>query len=280
MSFKKKDFDLLDKTILGRAIFKPPTKISSSLDNEARFVHVVSGKSRLCSAGKPLELSSGDSVIMKCEKFVNNWYKNEGGTINEVIVFQVYPDILKYVYDNQLPDIFSVKEQVVPSPVEKLEASQMITTYIESLRFYLDNPALVSEELLKIKMRELILVLVNSDSTNKIRSILSNLFQPHEYEFREIVHANLFEDLKIEDLAFFAGLSLSSFKRKFKTVFDTSPGVYIKTRRLEKAKRLLEKTSLRVSEIAFDCGFNDVGYFSKSFASQYSCSPSGYRKTI
>ena len=280
MLFKRQDFQLLDRTVLGRAIFQPPFKANSALENEARFVHVIHGNSRLYAPTEQLNLHTGDSLVMRCENFVNNWLPNEPAveTPNEVIVLQLYPEVLSHIYNDQLPDFFAVKNGIKPKPVEKIPPNPLMDNFISGLRYYFENPQLISDELMKIKIKELLFILTNSENSAPIQSILSDLFQPHEYEFKEIIHAHLFEDLSIQDLAFFAGLSLSSFKRKFKTVFGTSPGQYIKTKRLEKAKSLLEKTNHRISEIAFDCGFNDLSYFSKSFTAAYHLSPSEYRK--
>ena len=280
MSFKREQYQLLEKVVLGRAQFTPPFKASSPLDNEARFMHVVNGSSRLYSPNDQKDLKTGDSILMKCENFVNNWFENKDGGSNEAIIIHFYPEVLKFVYNDKLPNIFSLKNPTPANPVEKIPPNEVMTNYVQGLRYYLNNPTFITNELLKVKIQELILVLINSDKSGQIKAILSELFHTREYEFKEIIHSHLFEDLKVEDLAFFAGLSLSSFKRKFKSIFNTSPTRYIKTKRLEKAHELLEKTDLRVSEIAFDCGFNDLGYFSKSFLAMYNYSPSDYRKSL
>ena len=44
------------------------------------------------------------------------------------------------------------------------------------------------------------------------------------------------------------------------------------------AENLLKTTNGRISDIAYDCGFNDMAYFSKSFSQVYHASPSNYRK--
>lgn len=106
------------------------------------------------------------------------------------------------------------------------------------------------------------------------------MFSPQQVEFKNVIENHLFEDLSIEDLAIICGLSLSTFKRTFSKHFDESPKKYINRRRLEKAKDLLEQTDQRVSEIAYDCGFNDLGYFSKSFQAFYNTSPSKYRRAF
>ncbi|MGL4583402.1 MAG: helix-turn-helix domain-containing protein [Flavobacterium sp.] len=39
----------------------------------------------------------------------------------------------------------------------------------------------------------------------------------------------------------------------------------------------MEKGDLTISEVGFECGFNDPKYFSKSFKKRYECSPSYFR---
>ncbi|MCG8573339.1 MAG: AraC family transcriptional regulator [Flavobacteriales bacterium] len=278
MSFERVQFELLGKAVFGRATFIPPFKAGESLLDEARFVSIIRGNSKLFVPNNQLELSSSDSMLMKCENFVNHWLPNEGDSTSQAIIVQFYPEVLAFAYDNKLPEIFNEKRNLNPDPAAKIKTNQIIEHFNKSLQFYFDNPSYVTDELLKIKIKELIELLIISDTNGKIKAILGTLFQTNEYEFKEIIHSHLYEDLSIQDLALFAGLSLSSFKRKFNTVFGTSPNRYIKGKRLEKAQSLLQTSNLRISEIAYDCGFNDVAYFSKTFQTAYNCSPSEYRK--
>lgn len=278
--FKRQEYQLKKKTVLGRAIFPPPFKASSVLENEARFVHVVKGNSTLYFPNGSIHLEAGDSVIMKCEHFVNHWHPNEDGQTCEVIIFLLYPEVIEFVYDNQLPDVFKTERKGKANPVEKINSAQLMKNYIDGLKYYLDNPKFINDEILKIKVRELLFLLSNLDESEDLELILSKLFHPHEYEFKEIVHTHLYDDLKIEDLAFLSGMSVSSFKRKFKHTFQLSPGQYIKQKRLEKATQLLKNSNLRITEIAFDCGFNELSYFSKTFAAAYQLSPSEYRNSF
>jgi AraC-like DNA-binding protein len=72
-------------------------------------------------------------------------------------------------------------------------------------------------------------------------------------------------------------LSLSSFKREFKKNYGDSPASYIRNKRLEKSAELLRISEERITDIAFDCGFNDLATFSKLFHDKYNTSPSNYR---
>ena len=278
MVLQRQIFELGEKRVFGRIIFEPPYKANSSMEEEARFVYVVNGQSKLYSPNGRTDLKTGDGFIMKCENFVNNWEPNLDGSPTEVVVLQLYPDSLKEAYNQKLPEVFDERSNLESNPVEKVIPNPLMENYISSLRPYLDTPKLIDDEFLKIKIRELILVLVNSDTTGRVKGILGSLFKSSKYAFEDIIEANLYENLKLDDLAFFAGMSLSTFKRNFSKIYGTSPTNYIKQRRLEKAAQMLTETTQRVSEIAYECGFNDVGYFSKAFQSAYHNSPSDYRK--
>ena len=277
MFIKRDQFTLDGQVVLGRVVFHPPFKASSPLKDEARFVHVIRGRSKLYSPNKTFDLCCGDSVIMRCENFLNHWLEREGDEPNEVIILQLFRSVLDNIYEGQPPK-FTTDNNIEINPVEKIQPNQIVDNYIQGLRFYIDNPNLMSDQLLKIKIQELIHVMASTDETGHVKSILSDLFNRKEYEFKEIIHSHLYEDLKLDDLAYFTGLSLSSFKRKFKSTFGTSPTQYIKSKRLDKAQRLIKQSEQRISEIAFECGFNDLSYFSKSFTATYNLSPSEYRK--
>ncbi|MBL4624272.1 MAG: helix-turn-helix transcriptional regulator [Flavobacteriales bacterium] len=72
----------------------------------------------------------------------------------------------------------------------------------------------------------------------------------------------------------------SSFKRDFKKYFNESPAKYFKNKKLTKAAELLARTSLLISEIAWDCGFENAAHFSTSFTDKYSQSPRNYRDDL
>ncbi len=278
MSKKPEIYKVKDWRVFGRNTFTPPFRVSDSLVNEARIVHVVKGKSKLFSANKFEEFKDNDTFIMKADNFVNNWLKNKDGSNNQVIVFDLKADYLRYIYNNELPEWFNPTNTPPIASVEKAEPSFILDSFYDGLKKYLDNPQHLTEEIIQVKTKELISILVQSDQGNVIKILLGDLFNTQEQDFQEAIQKNLFEDLSIEELAFLTSLSLSSFKRKFSSIYGTSPNKYITSKRLEKAQTLLNTTELSISEIAYDSGFSDVGYFSKTFRKHYNVSPSEIRK--
>ncbi len=278
--FSRQDFHLGGVGALGRASFKPPFKAGEAMINEARFVHVVHGNSRLTVPNASVNLGDSDSFIMKSENFVNQWFPNEDGSRSEVIIIILNPEILRLAYGPDLPEVFRRDNIVNPTPIQVLAHNEMMEHFIGGLRMYFDKPELVNDEVLKLKIRELIELLTHSDKANEITAILSTMFRNNEYQFKEIIEANLFEELSSGDLALLAGMSLSTFKRRFGETYGTSPSRYIQQKRIDRAKFLLETTTFRVSEIAYDCGFKDLTHFSRTFHNLVGSTPTSFRESV
>ncbi|WP_299112831.1 AraC family transcriptional regulator [uncultured Winogradskyella sp.] len=270
-------FSLYEKGIFERVVLKPPMKVPGIMHNEACFLYAVAGESKVFSAVSDLKLNTEEAVVMKCGNYLNDWLATSDESTCEAIAIHFYPDVLKKLYDKELPGFFKSVAGTKPSSLEKVKSSKLLKNYINSLKFYFENPDLVNEELLKLKLKEIILLLIKTDATGSMQQLIASLFTPNEYSFKELIEANVYNNLNLDELALLHGVSLSTFKREFKKVYNESPGRYFKRRKLERAAKLLLNTNERIGEIAFNCGFSEVAHFSNSFQEQYGCSPSHFR---
>lgn len=184
------------------------------------------------------------------------------------------------VFDNKIPDLLAKKGIKKAPETMSVQYEQVIKSYINSLLIYFDTPSLIDEEIIKLKVRELIMLIIRSSPGEELDNMLGGLFDQNKYSFNKIIDTHLYEDLSLQDLAILTNLSLSSFKRKFTSIYSASPAKYLKEKKLEKAKTLLENTTLRMTEIAFECGLPDTKNFSRLFSSVYGLSPSEYKKSI
>lgn len=91
------------------------------------------------------------------------------------------------------------------------------------------------------------------------------------------INSNFTKDISSSSISRHFGYDESYFCRKFKKATGITVTSYIKTQRLEHARRLLEKTEESVRHIAISCGFIDAAYFTNCFKSIYNISPLKYR---
>ncbi|WP_420574168.1 helix-turn-helix domain-containing protein [Kordia sp.] len=268
---------LYDKMLFEKAIVQAPFQKANPMTNEACFLYVLEGENKTYSALERTHIKVGESVLMKCGNFMFKLLPDKNAGTYEAIAVHFYPEILKKAYGNTLPSFLKKYTNQHTPTLVKLEAITLIQQYIESVLFYFKNPNLVNEDLLVLKLKEIIVLLLQTDSSDKIKTVLSNLFTTQTFDFKETIEAHLFSSLTVSGLAELTNNSLSSFKRKFKKIYNDSPNNYIKNRRLQKASSLLAVSELSISHIAYDCGFNDIAHFSKSFKQKFSISPSAFR---
>ena len=92
------------------------------------------------------------------------------------------------------------------------------------------------------------------------------------------INENLDGDLSNEVLAEKYFTHPNHFIRAFKDKTGVTPAKYIKQKRMENAKRLLESSDLTTAEISVRVGISDIAHFSRAFKEQYNMPPAKYRK--
>ncbi|WP_185035891.1 helix-turn-helix transcriptional regulator [Streptomyces candidus] len=85
------------------------------------------------------------------------------------------------------------------------------------------------------------------------------------------------EPLDVSALAHVALMSAGHFSRSFRAAFGETPYSYLMTRRIERAKALLRRGDLSVTEVCFEVGCTSLGSFSSRFTELVGMSPSAYR---
>ncbi|WP_182977091.1 GlxA family transcriptional regulator [Arthrobacter cheniae] len=89
---------------------------------------------------------------------------------------------------------------------------------------------------------------------------------------------NLRESLTVDRLAEQAHMSRRTFVRAFRAATGTTPSAWIRSRRLDAARRLLETTDRSIDHIATDCGFGNAVTLRQNFAAAFSTTPTDYRR--
>lgn len=95
---------------------------------------------------------------------------------------------------------------------------------------------------------------------------------------KDFISKNYMDDLRLPALADMAGMSPSAFSRFFKMHTSRNLSDYIIDIRLGYASRMLVDTVKSISEICYDCGFNNLSNFNRIFKKKKGCSPSDFRE--
>ncbi|WP_288436686.1 AraC family transcriptional regulator [uncultured Chryseobacterium sp.] len=271
--------ELFGKTLIQKIDLKGPFRYDFPVAEQACFLYVLRGGFHYKTDELELNIVSNYSLLLNCISAGKHIQNSATEDHCEIVIVTFYPDILRKIYDRELPLLLQKPANVVSNlSNEKINNDFLIQKYVEGLLFYFENPSLVNEDILILKLKEIMLLLAQSQNASAVQMILSQLFSPTAYSFRQIIEANLFSQLTIEQLAEQSNLSISSFKREFTKLYNDTPAHYIRNKKLEKAAELLLISDERVTDIAWECGFNDLATFTKNFSDKYHITPSGYRQ--
>ncbi len=243
-------------------------------ENEACFIFVNKGSFSVRAAETQLSLNPSNAMLAKCVNYfmeTNKAQRTEEGF--EMIGVLLYPSLIKELFAFDV----SQSDYELDYNLVQVEVDHLLENFRQSISILIDNPELADEQMIKTKIKEFVLLLSKSQNAPTMLDFLAGLFKPREVAFKTVIKQNLYSSLKLDELARLTNLSLSSFKRKFNEVYGQPPKHFITQKKLEKACALLQSKDYRISDIAYDVGFESVVTFNRNFTSTYKKSPSEYR---
>lgn len=230
-------------------------------------VHLAYGKSEYV-VGKNQMAFLRNSTLIECRA---------DGSLGEMqqcefIIFTISHDLVKeFSTVTQLSTLSrTFSHEIVISSLQPF-----LLKFTNSFATYLEDGIKLEENLVKIKLLELLYSLKAADS------VLLDLFLDLRRELRPnitvVVEDNFMNALSVNQLARLAGRSLSSFRRDFFSVYNMPPSQWIRERRLKKSREFLLNTNMTVTDICYTLGFENIAHFSRLFKSQFGYSPTEYR---
>lgn len=94
---------------------------------------------------------------------------------------------------------------------------------------------------------------------------------------KEYVNEHYSEPLKLSDIADLVGMSPVAFSRFFRHRTGRTLSDYITDIRLGYAARMLVDSSRNISEICYECGFNNLSNFNRTFKAKRNYTPREFR---
>lgn len=177
-------------------------------------------------------------------------------------------------------------ERYIASMLDLVGLNQIIAT--ETIKFLLSGAGLnftPFKTLFNPDTSEVISLFDIKDTIKadvKLENISQNIYLPQNDSFLEnvlqYIHDNIDnEQFGVDVLCNEMGVSDRQLQRKLKAITNKSPNQLISSVRLHKARELLLEGTHNISEIAYQTGFSNPSYFSKSFKKEFGVTPSMIR---
>jgi len=231
------------------------------------FDYIISGSSEVFFDGRSHSFKAGDfrfAARNRLSKFtkippIGGEYRSISICIDQGTLHEIRPQY-SGISDKKFDNVFLLK------------SSRVFRSYVDSLLPYLKGGNEISEQLVRVKIKEAVLIFI--DANPDLKHILFDFSEPGKIDLEAYMNEHYTFSGELDQFAYLTGRSLSTFKRDFKRIFKTTPNKWMIKKRLEDAYYLIKEKRLRPTDAYLEVGFNDYSHFSFSFKKMYGFAPS------
>jgi two-component system response regulator YesN len=226
---------------------------------------------------------SYDKIASNLHKPALNWYKEED-RLHEAIVqmnrnqtVDILEELLNDMKEDWLPIPLRLQESMIYLILNQIKRKESLLMEEQSQKLIDSTKSLSSNcehvDDLKNKGNDICLqmiIMLESRKNNKNSMIIQ--------KSKEYIEEHYMEDISLETISSLVYFSPTYFSSFFKTYTGVSFSDYMLHVRMHKAKELLVTTNEKVYDVAFQAGYKDAGYFTKTFKREFGNSPEEYRR--
>ena len=184
-----------------------------------------------------------------------------------ISVFLEQKTLHQYATENNIPKQSNYRGKAMLDLTNNL----FLKGFFDSLLPYRDNPKKLTAKMAELKTYEAIELLLQTNGS--YQNLLFDFQEPYKIDLETYMNHNFKYNIPLGSFAKLAGRSLSTFKRDFTKIFDTTPEKWLQQKRLEQAHYLLSQRDMRPSEVYLEVGFEKLSHFSFAFKKTFGLTP-------
>jgi AraC-like DNA-binding protein len=236
---------------------------------------VLSGKKTMHFADKSIHITDDEFHFLSSGNCLASMELSKQEYFRSILIF----------FDNRILDDFRIKYRSLFFKSEQAETQHYLSfkkdafvfNYINSLKLLFDANGQISPEMSHLKFEELMLHLLKKYPDEILSFHTGRNRDFDDVRFRSTVEGNVHHNITIGELAFLCNTSLSTFSRRFSTLYGTSPSKWLLKRRMEMATNLLVYHQEKPADVYYKVGYQNHSSFSKSFRQTFGMSPSEFQ---
>jgi AraC-like DNA-binding protein len=154
-------------------------------------------------------------------------------------------------------------------------ALRLVRTYLRGLLALEFDAASDVAPLASVHLHDLVALALGGSRRTQEAAIVRSLPSARLQRIREDVLARLEEEITVDDIAARHSISPRYVRKLFEDQ-GTTLTEFVRNERLDRARRRLLIANcgpVRIAEVAYGVGFNDLSYFNRSFRGRFGCSP-------
>ncbi|MBO9203407.1 MULTISPECIES: helix-turn-helix transcriptional regulator [Niastella] len=273
-----KDIEDLDVLQLGNSPLARYRKATAagkrtSFITEHTLIFVLHGHKYLHLEEQTHMAEAGHLVLLKRGIYALSEFVPDGLNYEALLLFFTDDFVKKFMHTHQL----TTTQSPVTGAHLVVPTNELLNGFKTQFMGYFGKNLPGLESILQLKLQELMLLLLAGPQGQQVKTFFQSIAfgQPLEIDF--IVRKHLFQPLSLDELAKLSGRSLASFKRDFQHQYNSAPKKWINEQRLDHARMLLLHSNKNVTEVAMECGFENIPHFIKIFKQKFGVTPNSVR---
>lgn len=244
-----------------------------SLNTAHQLLYLFSGEVLLQQNGNEYFANGGQAILIK-KGTAYQYYKKASAS------GQPYHSVIFFIADHWVDEMGKQKRLKTKASANHSAAMlklqhPLLGNFMQSVATYFETPIAWDQQMLELKTRELILNLEHIEPN--FFQFLTTEKSGDKPDLLELMNTHALHRLTLEEYASLACRSVSTFKRDFQKAFNQPPAQWLRKQRLTEAYNRLQHSTIPVSEIGFELGFDDASNFSKAFKQEYGITPNSVR---
>ena len=240
---------------------------SDLIFDDHMLIWFISGETKIIQADQNYLFKAGDIFLIPRNQLATIINYPKDGLPHKSVVMHLSIDRLRAFYANQ-----NVKTKVLATQkILGFNKHPLLESCLASLIPYFDVEEKFPENIASLKITEAISILRAIDKD--IDAILANFEEPYKIDLADFMEKNFVFNMPLEKFGYLTGRSLTTFKRDFHKLYNTTPQRWLTKKRLELAHYQLSQKNRKPIEVYLETGFENLSHFSFAFKKQFGLTP-------
>ena len=239
---------------------------SDIMFDQHMLIWFISGETKIVQADATYFFKKGDIFLIPRNQLATIINYPTNGQPHKTVVMHLSTNRLRDFYTN-----LDVKSKAVGGPkIYAFNNHPLLESCLASLVPYFEMEE-VPANIAALKIIEAISIIRTID--NRVDSVLANFEEPGKIDLAEYMEKNFMFNLPLEKFGYLTGRSLTTFKRDFSKVFNSTPQRWLTQKRLELAHYQFVEKKMKPIDVCYEVGFENLSHFSYAFKKHFGYTP-------
>jgi len=231
------------------------------------LVWLLSGETKMIQAEESFVFGAGSTFLIPRNQLATIFNYPKDGLPHKAVAMHLSISRLRKFYAD-----LNVKPKVsAASKIYTFHQHPLLESCLTSMIPYFEMQDNFPENIASLKITEAITILRAIDEN--IDAVLNNFEEPGKIDLMTFMERNFMFNMPLEKFSYLTGRSLTTFKRDFQKIYNTSPQRWLTQKRLGLAHYELAEKNKKPTEVYLETGFENLSHFSFAFKKQFGYAP-------